>query len=203
MRSSYALRVLIASGGLFFVAIFTPVHGLPQAQNSLPVESPSGSPSPQSSNQSHTYMTPAILIALILFIAFASLIIALFFFASNLRAFVLRNLGRQEKPKLGFGFDGLSRTELKQLRLKEEEEAMKTSWFTKLPAKPPALVLKHPHSPLLPIQLPSERGQVKDSQYKKFDGVEERASEVGMGIRIDRSEHVFRDGILGQQGTTS
>jgi hypothetical protein len=91
----------------------------------------------------------------VLFLTFASLLIVLLFFGPNIRSFILTKRPTEEKPELGFGFDGLSKGELKRLRLEEERAAMKRGWYPKLPMRPPALVLRHSTSPLLPIHIPS------------------------------------------------
>jgi len=117
------------------------------------------------STQNFTYLTSTLVLTIILFVIFAALLIVLLFFGPNILSFLRQKTKKEEKPKLGFGFDGLSKQELRGLRLKEEEAAAKTSWFTKLPIRPPALTLKHTLSPLLPIQIPRETSsQSEDSQ---------------------------------------
>jgi hypothetical protein len=126
----------------------------------------------------NTYFTPTLVLTLVLFIIFASLLIVMLFFGPNILSFLRQKTRKEEKPKLGFGFDGLSKQELKGLRLKEEQAAVKTSWFTKLPTRPPALVLKHSSSPLLPIQIPRETSQLED--FESVDSIElDDEKEVG------------------------
>jgi len=194
MRSS-ALYILFASSRLLCTPVFTIVHALPCVQNDVSVSSSSSShpldcpmtfdrrsgpiensTSDKSSIMStqridssqQPYFTPTLVLALVLFITFASLLVVLLFFGPSVRSYLLQKWRKEEKPKLGFCFDGLSKEELKGLRLKEEKEATKSSWFIKLPTRPPALVLKHPPSPLLPIQIPSDRSQtVAMTSYRK------------------------------------
>jgi hypothetical protein len=185
MRFSSAFYILLASGRLS-------VDALPCVQKTLSSSSPyppscrmtssSGSgavnnattlnelfsnTSPQHNPSENTYLTPTLVLTLVLFIVTASLLITLLFFGPNIRSFLLQKMKKEEKPKLGFGFDGLSKQELKGLRLKEEQAAAKTSWLTKLPVRPPALVLKHSYSPILPIQIPTDIDQIGE-----FHGVD-------------------------------
>lgn len=109
-----------------------------------------------------TFLTPTIILTLVLVLIFSAILITVFFYGGTIRSYILQKLGKQKSqpgsesdksatPSFGFGFDGLSASELEALRLKEEKEAAQKSWFIKLPTKPPSLVLKH--SPLPPIQL--------------------------------------------------
>jgi hypothetical protein len=177
MRSSSAFYILLASGRLFCI----PVRALPCIQKSFLSSSPypgcrmslnsrsgtainsitlnelSTNTSPQQNSSANAYLTPTLALTLFLFILTASLLIVLFFFTPNIRSFLLQKTKKEEKPNFGFGFDGLTKQELKGLRLKEEQAAVSTNWLTKVPVRPPALVLKHPYSPILPIQLDDER----------------------------------------------
>jgi hypothetical protein len=178
-----AFHVLLASGRLFCTPVFTVVHALPCLQKALLVSSSSdcypancskalnnwsvpvenynilnGPPSTISARaidqSQNTYSTPTFILIVVLFITLASLLIVLLLFGPRIRSSIVRKRLTEEKPKLGFGFDGLSKGEMKRLRLEEEKAAMmKSCWFPKLPARPPALVLRHSTSPLLPIHI--------------------------------------------------
>lgn len=212
MRSPAGFYILLASGRPLCVPIFTVVHALPCVQKALSLPS-SSSPYPsgcrttlndgpgaaehlnelfantstqQIDSAQNTYLTLTLVVTLVVFIIFASLLIVLFFFGPSIRSFIVQKMRKEEKPKLGFGFDGLSKQELKQLRLKEEEAAVKTSWFTKLPMRPPALVLKHSPSPLLPIQIEGlhrvelDNVKVEKSHVRDSGSSEDRSRSSGL-----------------------
>jgi len=108
---------------------------------------PSHSPS---ANDPH-----AIAEAFVLFVLFTLIILAVYWFGPSLsRRLPHELLGRQPVTGPGFGFDGLTKAQLKAVRLKEKEEGMDGEWFIKLPARPPTIALKE--FPLPPIQMPTE-----------------------------------------------
>ena len=119
----------------------------------------------------NTSLTSTLVLTIVLFVISAALIIVLLFFGPDIVSFIGQKMRKEEKPKLGFGFDGLSKQELKELRLKEEQAALKTSWFTKLPIRPPALTLKHTSSPLLLVPMPSESSPTQSEDAQSVDTV--------------------------------
>jgi hypothetical protein len=92
--------------------------------------------------------------SLLLFILFALLALAIYWFGPSLRRRLLKTLGREPAAGPGFGFDGLSKAQLKAVRLKEMDEGRNGEWFIKLPAKPPKIALRE--FPLPPIQIPAD-----------------------------------------------
>lgn len=200
MRSASAFYLLLASGRLFRIPITTSVHALPCVQEALSLSSSSPyAPSCRitilnngsghvsnsmnelfSNTSAHDIeiqnsFTPTLILTIILFIVCASLLIVLLFFGPSIWSYLIQKMKKEEKPKLGFGFDGLSKQDLKSIRAREEQAAVKYSWFTRLPARPPALVLKHTSSPLLSIQIPRE-GHIED-----FDSVDSKTTQSKSG----------------------
>ena len=213
MRGSSAFYIFLACGRLFCVPFFTIVHGLPCVQKAFSLPS-SPSPYPPScrmtlnngtesapnnttslkelvlntpanlNSPQNTYLTSTLVLTIILFVILAALLITLLFFGPNMLSCLRQKMRKEEQPKLGFGFDGLSKQELRGLRLKEEQAAAKTSWFTRLPIRPPALTLKHTSSPLLPIQIPSlsetSASQSEDSQSVASTELDEEKGDLAV-----------------------
>jgi hypothetical protein len=98
---------------------------------------------------------PGLVAASVLFVVFIVLIVCVYFFGDGLRR---RADATPSKGKalvgLGFGFEGLTKAELKALRLKEQSNEKSGQWpgFVRLPEKPPALALRQ-DIPLPPIDL--------------------------------------------------
>lgn len=112
----------------------------------------------------HRFFTPEIMLTLVLFLVFSALFFTFYFYGQEICSYILRRVRKQRKPEpepdigAGFGYDGLPEAEIKELGREEEPCASvstKTSWFIRLPNKPPLLVLGH-SSPLPPIHLPSD-----------------------------------------------
>lgn len=151
-----------------------------------------------------TFLTPPIIITLVLFLTFAASIIAIFFYGHEIRSFFLEKLRRQkveepmvEKSALGFGFDGLTEAEMEAHKWREEREATlkKPFWHIKLPTKAPVLVLEPSISP--PISLDDSKILLEDSKAdEKRTGVEvhtlvgceslRRASDPSAIVVVDR-----------------
>lgn len=103
---------------------------------------------------------PGIIASLLLFLLFVCLVFCAYFFGSSR----LTNASEEEKPVgLGFGFDGLTKKELKAIRMKEEGNGKDGpgEWFVRLPEKPPALALIQ-ELPLPPIEIHVERQTMKE-----------------------------------------
>jgi hypothetical protein len=130
------------------------------------------------------FLTPPIIITLILFLTFAATIIAVFFYGHELRSFFLQKLKRQkteapavEEPGLGFGFDGMTEAEMEALKWRDEKEAdKKPLWHIKLPTRPPTLVLEHSPSP--PISLDDAKIQLEHARVDKTPEDEDKCAPV-------------------------
>jgi hypothetical protein len=105
-------------------------------------------------------------IAIIPFLLVAALVIACYLFGPSAYRRLFRNPNKLHHAGPGFGFDGLTKAQLKAVRLKEEWHGIDGAWFVRLPDKPPALVLKQV-PPLTPIQL---KTGYDDSDSRQWSG---------------------------------
>lgn len=177
MRASIAFFILTASGRPSLTSILSTVRAHPaspepplserstEAQSALEkrnIPPPQGTP--------EAFLTPAIILSLVLFILFSGAIISLLFYGPEIQSFIRQKLKRQNRsetesklqsrpapepePSFGFGFDGLTKEEMEAARRKEEKQATRPQLYIKLPVSPPSLVLKHlSQSPLLPFDV--------------------------------------------------
>ncbi|KAG7452014.1 uncharacterized protein BT62DRAFT_926229 [Guyanagaster necrorhizus] len=93
------------------------------------------------------------LLAVVSLILPSAMVLVIYYYVSSRCNKIRRARNRQQKetsaptkdtlsdPGPGFGFDGLSKSELEELRLKEEAES--TSMLVKIPNNPPELSLTH------------------------------------------------------------
>lgn len=157
-------------------------------------------------HENTTFLTPSIIIALVLFLTFAAGIITVFFYGHGIRMFLLKKMRqhKKEEPEVeeraaGFGFDGLTEAEKEAHRWKEETEAVnKPFWHIKLPTKPPVLVLEPSLSP--PISLDDTKMPLEDS---KVDELEARVDdENGLGVEVHAPTSLEQASYPGAVGVT-
>ncbi|KAG5641637.1 hypothetical protein DXG03_004560 [Asterophora parasitica] len=187
MRSYFAF-FLVALGRPFFTSIHSVVQAHPigsrtfsdllakapviQAKRNIPPPSLRFGPP-------EAFLTPAVIISLVLFLLLSGCLLSALFYGREIRAFVHQMLNRLNRPlhrtpvpvsepvnepepvpSFGFGYDGLTNAEMDAARWKEEKDAEKqhkkarrSGLFIRLPVSPPSLVLKHLSEPLSPIEM--------------------------------------------------
>lgn len=107
---------------------------------------------------------PDVVKALIIFILSSAVLVVIFFFGKNIWQRILQAVRKKEDPVLGFGFDGLTKSQLEAERIKEETPGCMGAWYMKLPMKPPKLWLRHVGSlsPILLSRVDGENGKDPD-----------------------------------------
>ncbi|GLB43565.1 hypothetical protein LshimejAT787_1400770 [Lyophyllum shimeji] len=160
-QASFTFFILTASGGLSFPSILPSAGAHPLPSNSLAAGAVKRIPA---------FLTPEIIVSLVLFVLFSGAIISLLFYGREIRSFIRRKLKRQKEPEpaselqpvlapgldasWGFVFDGLTQEEMDAVRRKEERQETRAGLYIKLPVSPPSLVLQHlSKSPLLPFDM--------------------------------------------------
>lgn len=116
-----------------------------------------------------SFWAPSMIFTLIAFTVFTAVLVTTFFFGREIKSWIIEKYksnktlqkirDRRKVEGLGFGYDGLTKAQIKAYRSKEEQQAaqetVKGPWFTfiRLPARPPALYLRH-GALLPPMQIP-------------------------------------------------